>query len=1256
MEKILKKYQERLNDVSRRNRSIRLSRIVKRRAFDIGGLSQIDPEKPLKVIQNVFFEGKSTPLLSLNVKTKDEEKIVKDLLHLKRDVDFIQRERGYYEFYLGYPFIQGRFYDNTFFRCPLFIVPISLELNRTTQRISIKTAENHEILINKTFFLAFNKYNKGYKNINLNVFSVLESLKPDQMVDWAMSLFKKTGLEVINSDNSLKNIGSLKPLIIGEEPIKQLGVIEVLPLAVIGQFNQMDSSISNDYDNLMKDSMSNDISDLLMGKSQEIDLEERYDDERIIDHTETDNFFITKPDISQEQILIKARQGKGLVIHGPPGTGKSQVITNLIADNLARNKKLLLVCEKRTALDVVRNRLASKGLHKYAVLIHDLENDRNEVFNQMASVIDELDRQGNDSSSSRFINSMTSKAQEFDQSLAELKKLISFVHDKREFGTSLYQLYRISNPSAEVVLNVSNNTLRHLKYNDINPLSEKVSSLGKLFHLLSNEDHPLYFRQNFVGGFDELSFKEKIIEAEKVFKTLESVIYSKAFQSDIHTLGYNTIEDYESLLKLPAGLIKLRSKNQNKISRLFDSEWWLLKKAYKKLTDARDLDDSIEGWKKADPHLRMAEKICSELQKYFKQEFIDNIKKDIVKAKNNSGKFKRILDSFEEVSNAIILDSSLRELNEQGVYLAELCYSQIPLDKKRDINELWKETILNSFYLNWISKSESEFPSIKRFSYLSYNEITEKLAKTINEKIDLLPKVIHERFRNLYHGLKWDGYDGDGRKKNYNNLKYLLHELKKKKRRLTLRELFEKFYPEGLLDLFPCWMCTPETVSSIFPLKKNIFDIVIFDEASQCKLEKAVPAIIRAKRLIVAGDEKQLPPTSFFESKNEDDEEIEEYDDEEQQLLEDESLLIRAKTILPGKRLLYHYRSKDEDLINFSNYAFYEQTLRIAPRNAIQKAPAIEYKNVRGTWEERRNEKEAKEVVKLVKEILTSRKEEKTIGIITFNSVQRELIKDSLEEEARKDPQFGILLDAEESRKNQDEYIGLFVKNIEQVQGDERDIIIFSISYGYDKLNKFRHYFGPLTDTYGANRLNVAISRAREKIYVIASFDPEELKYVGDHEGPRLLAQYLAYCKYLSEGNRQAAFDKLSSLKKIEVSREEFEEYDSDFEGEVRDALVKRGYKVDTQVGCLGYKVDLAIVNPKNNNSYVVGIECDGAKYHSLKSAKERDIYRQQVLEDNGWKILRVWSRDWWRNEESEIMRLDREIKSLLAKGNTNSQ
>ena len=290
------------------------------------------------------------------------------------------------------------------------------------------------------------------------------------------------------------------------------------------------------------------------------------------------------------------------------------------------------------------------------------------------------------------------------------------------------------------------------------------------------------------------------------------------------------------------------------------------------------------------------------------------------------------------------------------------------------------------------------------------------------------------------------------------------------------------------------------------------------------------------------------------------------------------------------------------------------------------------------------------EVVKLVKDILINRKNNETVGVITFNITQRDLIDNLLEIEAGKDPDFGKKYFAEVDRVEKNEDISFFIKNIENVQGDERDIIIFSTAYAKNEKDKVVANFGSLSKDGGENRLNVAISRAKKKIYVVTSIEPEELNVdISKNNGPKLFKKYLQYVKAVSEGNKDTAKEILYSLSDSQVSRNEDVQYDSDFENQVHDALQNAGLIVDTQIGVSGYKIDLGVYD-KDSSKYILGVECDGAAYHSSKSARERDIYRQRYLESRGWNIIRIWSKDWWNNPQREVEKIVEKVNDLKNK------
>jgi very-short-patch-repair endonuclease len=297
-------------------------------------------------------------------------------------------------------------------------------------------------------------------------------------------------------------------------------------------------------------------------------------------------------------------------------------------------------------------------------------------------------------------------------------------------------------------------------------------------------------------------------------------------------------------------------------------------------------------------------------------------------------------------------------------------------------------------------------------------------------------------------------------------------------------------------------------------------------------------------------------------------------------------------------------------------------------------------------WVNRSNIQEAREIVRLLREFFDTRTNDDTIGIITFNSSQRDLIEDLIDEECAKDPAFLAAVKAESARKSNGEDIGLFVKNIESVQGDERDVIMFSIGYAKNENGRLVRNYGWLNQKGGENRLNVAISRAKKKVHIVVSFIPQELQVEdAKNEGPRILKKYLEYAFAVSRGDGDAARQVLLSFGDAEDNGE-YVSFDSDFENQVYEALVALGYEVETQVGIGGYRIDLAV---KHSGRYILGIECDGRLYHSSKSARERDYHRQKYLESRGWRIHRIWSPNWWKNQQVEIQRIYRLVESLKA-------
>lgn len=420
--------------------------------------------------------------------------------------------------------------------------------------------------------------------------------------------------------------------------------------------------------------------------------------------------------------------------------------------------------------------------------------------------------------------------------------------------------------------------------------------------------------------------------------------------------------------------------------------------------------------------------------------------------------------------------------------------------------------------------------------------------------------------------------------------------------------------------LKPCFMMGPQAVAQYLTPGAIKFDLVIMDEASQLKPEEAIGSIARGSQLIVVGDPKQLPPTSFFSRMTQT------IDDDEQYSTTDaESILnVCAAHFQPTRALRWHYRSQHHSLIAFSNQQFYRNSLIIFPSPYGQGSRL----GVRATYladaiyENQANLKEAKRVADAVAEHIATRPEE-SLGVVTLNIKQRDLIAELLEERLKNLQGANIYRErwTTEGRP-------LFIKNLENVQGDERDAIIISTTFGKPAgASAVRQNFGPISRQGGWRRLNVLFTRARKSIAIYTSLRPEDIVMDGTTpEGTKALRNYLEYAR--------------TGL--LTVTEDTGREPDSDFEISVIDVLRARGYEVTPQLGVAGYRIDIAVKHPDAPGSYLAAIECDGASYHSALSVRDRDRIRQEILEALGWRgrIWRIWSTDWFRTPRQEIEKL----------------
>lgn len=1300
MKEILQKYQKRLINLSGRNRSLVSMKLPKKRAFDILLLEDIRKEIAEEIVQWLFTRDSKRLLLlddpyvfindkkdalnkeMITAKKQELEKLTKQNLEkeiledkltnieekfninlqdklakinesgekiidysqslkaLNKEISDIHKETGRYELYIGHPFVEGKFKDGTFVRAPLLLFPVTLI--RNGDQWYSENLTDSPVLINKVFLLAYSKHNEiklpemetEFEEIGIDFISkTIKSLRDNNIVinyeEGELLKFKDYKKETI--------------------PYYNFGEINIKNYIVAGQF-PLANSIYNDYIELETMNTNNDLLErLLKSSSGELVIGEEREEHGKLSFSEKDLYLISPLDYSQEKAVKKVNDSKQLVIYGPPGTGKSQTIVNIIGDALAKEKTVLVVSQKRAALDVIYNRLGE--LNKKAVLIHDANGDKKDFYSLVASAIEETE-----ATTEKEDEEISKLAQSIDDKIQLLELVGEVLHKERSYGISLQEMYsktkgimgRDDERYEEFNRFRNNNAFKEEKYYDLKNAIEglkatEVEAFKKYNELRSQNPfiEDVNPRMNFID-IDELSQKVEniIVPINKIIKTglEEREIFEglmDLFQKNSYTLSREEAEKFA---------VKLNERrNSSLFNKINNGRWWSIGYWINYLKNKKVEEGNRKEYSEREKEFKdRVIKIYLSIEEAFQDILIvkkalndkayNIVVKELLKGTDLTGYFENIIEALNAVEKYKEDLITVKNLGELEIKILNYAYdSDIAVMKKRIHSLLDFVTLYNILE---IEKNEKVQKVVEQISH--FNSIIEDVEKEMAVKQRLSRQFILHKWSNKTLSL--------AESKDFKEFK---RQANKKRALLPIRKYIEN-YSDLVLKIFPCFLLSPETVSEVFPLKEKLFDIVIFDEASQIFVESAIPTIFRGKQVVIAGDDKQLRPSSTFNAR------LNGYDEEEDlensAALEEESLLDLAKVNYDSVHLNYHYRSEYDDLINFSNYAFYDGRLQVSPnlKGKSEYGAPIERIMVDGKWINRSNEKEAEETVNVVAKLFKERKNNETIGIITFNINQKSLIEDMLEKRAQEDEEFKRVYTKEIDREENNEDLSLFVKNIENVQGDERDIIIFSVAYAKNEHRRVSVNFGSLSQDGGENRLNVAISRAKKKIYVITSIEPEELNVESSkNNGPRLFKKYLQYVREVSKGDKEAAQAILNSVLDTDANRNTERRHDSDFEAEVYEELVKRGYKVDTQVGVSGYRIDLAIYDDKTS-SYILGIECDGATYHSSKSARERDIHRQRYLESRGWKIARIWSKNWWNNPKEEIDR----IVNQLTEGN----
>jgi very-short-patch-repair endonuclease len=564
----------------------------------------------------------------------------------------------------------------------------------------------------------------------------------------------------------------------------------------------------------------------------------------------------------------------------------------------------------------------------------------------------------------------------------------------------------------------------------------------------------------------------------------------------------------------------------------------------------------------------------------------------------------------------IDVQHSANQLSKAGLeYLVTLCMNG--LHQYEDLSS----TFDYLFYDTLLRRLINENPDLWRLSGVTHEEVRSQFASLDQSVIALNQLDIAHRAsrRFIPPGMRGAVV------KDTTELALVHHEIAKQRAHIPIRQLMRRA-GRAVQGLKPCFMMSPMSVAQFLAPGQLTFDLVVMDEASQLRPEDALGAVARGAQLVIVGDPKQLPPTSYFQRTLDDEAEEE---DEKSGVSEGESILdIALSHYQPVRRLRWHYRSQHHSLIAFSNSEFYDDHLIVFPSAFHEHSDlGVKYVDAKGIYENRRNPLEAERVVDAILEHIVLYPSD-SLGVVTMNFEQRELIEELLDMKLKQDSFSNGWIEAKENTPEP-----FFIKNLENVQGDERDVILISVTYGPDSQGSYFQRFSGVNSQSGQRRLNVLITRAKKRTVVFSSLDPDMIRSEPSTPwGVRALKGYMQFAK-----------NGVSARAEISPGAEPSNEH----EAAVGAVLKGQGYDVVPQVGVSGYFIDLAVRHPKKPGAFLLGIEFDGKSYHSGRSARDRDRLRQMTLQNQGWKIHRIWSTDWFKNRNVEIERLLNRMRVL---------
>lgn len=1121
---------------------------------------------------------------------------------------------------------------------------------------------------------------------------------------------------------------------------------DVLEYAFLGQFSFSRFIMWNDIRNRSDELRQNKVvASLISGKLEwepgSLDITPQQLDETV---KPADMAVPTSADSSQLAAVYLASKGESFVLHGPPGTGKSQTITNLIANALYNGRSVLFVAEKMAALSVVQKRLAKIGLDPFCLELHSNKAQKRAVLSQLEKTFEV----GHVKAPAEY----ESQAKRLHELRNSLNEIITELHKPRTCGVSMYQSVVSFEKYAQYkgCVSVDTDFVSACTAEQLEQVRDALGSLsvcGKEIGGLENSKLKYYENAEYsveIRNAFETAVKyaqARTDEANSAYSALCTIIGVQLppTKKNITAAGEfaQTLSGSGEFL---AGVLADQAGQCDAECRMLIDETAQYQTAASQISSAFedtvygfDCDNAMLEWKRADQKWALGKsmgqsKLVKGLKIYAKNP--DSVTKDnylqICQTLSGAKKLAAHIDTLASAKNIFagiyagansdtarmsqLLENSVKlreqvntashgDMQIKGAFLGfarnfaadrsaqpQLAQHSAAIAKMKNctvsmsgdfgvdftsldecenyfdalsdlltgfaenIGELRDRTMLTqarntltglglddidnayengdvnedtilpafecAFAQGMIVSVMNDSPALASFQGARFEETVRKYAEA-DEKFKQL--TINELVAKLSANIP----DASNAAKGTSELSMLLKAIKSGGRNMPIRKLFDSI-PTLLRRICPCMLMSPISVAQYIDPKFPKFDLVVFDEASQLPTSEAVGAIARGDSVVVVGDPKQLPPTSFFDA-NQFDEDNEEMEDLESVL--DDCLALS----MPSKHLLWHYRSRHESLIAYSNARYYENKLLTFPSPDDQ-VSRVSWVQVDGFYDKGSSKQNKAEAEAIVAEIVRRLQDEKlrteSIGVVTFSVVQQVLIDDMLSDKFLEDPSL------EEIANNM--YEPILIKNLENVQGDERDVILFSVGYGPDKDGKVSMNFGPVNRDGGWRRLNVAISRARREMIVYSVIRPDQIDLSRTRaEGVEGLKGFI---EFAAKG--QSA---------LPVRLADHKASDNGFVNIVADEIQNLGYTVKTNIGCSEYKIDIGIICPDNPDEYLMGISCMSDANLEKTTARDRNISQPSVLRGLGWRMYNVNILDWYDNSAKVIEKLGAEIETALA-------